>query len=103
MTIDPAAVDAAIARIKSAVYSHGRDCSLVGIEPARLADLETIADACEHYRQQLAAVTARAERMRQSCVKASAELRHCYGKGSLSQHDKGLVSRAIKNLELSVN
>lgn len=91
-SIDPAAVVAAMKRLKSGLYSHGRERSMVAIETARLADLETIADAVEHYRaelankteihdkiasnyidiftenkdlyQQLAAATERAERMR---------------------------------------
>lgn len=67
--IDPAAVDAAIARMQSGIYDHGRERSLVGIEPARLADLETIADACEHYRGQLAAVTERERGLRDVAVR----------------------------------
>ena len=52
---DAAAVQAAIERNNSRVHDHGRDRSLVGIEPARLADLETLADACEHYQREIAA------------------------------------------------
>ncbi len=39
------------------------------------------------------------KRLKVAAAKASAELRHMYKVGTLSQHDKGLVSRAIQILE----
>lgn len=58
MTIDPAAVDAAMARLNSLVNSLGREC---GHGKVKASDAFALADAVEHYRQQLAAATARAE------------------------------------------
>lgn len=44
-------------------------------------------------------LTERVSRLQETCKRASAELRHAFRFGSLSAHDAGLCSRAVKMLE----
>lgn len=64
--------------------------------------LAAIQPGIEKLQRRVAELEGQVQTLREACEKSSAEVRHAFRFGSLSEHDAGLCSRAVKMLENAV-